>query len=132
MNRVPVLFLILALGLTGCVKTGEPTPSPSPDAAPAPATPAQAASPGQAAPPPPTPVEASPAANPAPDEPRSGRIAKPNWCQEDRDCSAGKVCESCQGEKCCVLGCHSNDQCSAGQKCKQVQCIRAPCPAQCE
>jgi Cys-rich repeat protein len=61
-----------------------------------------------------------------------GRMAKPGWCQEDKDCPSGQVCESCGEEKSCVQGCHINEQCGAGQRCNQVQCIRCPCPGQCE
>jgi len=63
---------------------------------------------------------------------KTGRMAKPGWCQQDTDCPSGQVCEQCTGEKCCTPGCHSDAQCPTGQHCKQVQCIRAPCPSMCE
>jgi hypothetical protein len=148
-RRLRVLSLALGLALVGCVKSTESTQPRSSDES---GTPSQATPPAKPAPAPAksAPAPSAPAPSEAPpSEPSSdssgagsgtgsdegsggGRMAKPGWCKEDSDCPGGQVCEACEGEKCCVVGCHSDNQCGAGQKCRQVQCIRAPCPGMCE
>lgn len=61
-----------------------------------------------------------------------GRMAKPGWCKDDKDCAKGEVCERCGNDATCTPGCHTDAQCGDNQKCQQVQCIRCPCPGQCE
>ena len=128
MNRLPALLLVLGMTLVACVKAGGPATAS--DTSGTPVT-------GQAAPAPaPVPTPGEPGTAPsatAPADSEPGRGAKPSGCQEDKDCEGGKVCETCGPEgKCCVLGCHQDEQCAAGQKCHRVQCIRAPCPGQCQ
>jgi hypothetical protein len=54
-------------------------------------------------------------------------------CNQDSDCPGGQVCEGCgESNKECVPGCHESSQCPSGHKCQQVQCIRCPCPGQCQ
>jgi len=78
----------------------------------------------------PPPVETPPPGAPAPTSPPPP--ATQASCNADSDCPGGQVCERCgpQGE--CAPGCHQNSQCPAGHACRQVQCIRCPCPGQCD
>jgi len=66
--------------------------------------------------------------------PQGEAQAAPGSCQTDADCSKGQVCEGCRQDrpKECVMGCHRDDQCGPGERCHQVQCIRCPCPGQCQ
>jgi hypothetical protein len=116
-------LLLLGTALVGCVRTGESSTGPGGEPASAPPSGVHAASP-----------VTSPPAGPSAPAAGSGEGSKSpsaNTCREDRDCSQGKVCEDCRGEKCCVTGCRSDAQCPSGKTCKQVECITAPCPAQC-
>ncbi|HYV45734.1 MAG TPA: hypothetical protein VFA20_12785 [Myxococcaceae bacterium] len=81
------------------------------------------AAPAPAPPPAPPPETTTPAPPPR---------ATLGQCTTDTDCPGGKVCEGCGGPKECVPGCHQASQCPGGGKCHQVQCIRCPCPGQCE
>jgi len=125
MNRLCVLSLTLTLAFAGCVKSGDSAPPRPKDEsgtpAPAPAAPVPSPSPST-----------EPSSDSSGEGSGGGRMAKPGWCQQDQDCPGGQVCEACEGEKCCVPGCHTNDQCGPGKRCNQVQCIRAPCPGMCE
>ncbi len=59
--------------------------------------------------------------------------AWPGRAAPTRTAARGKVCETCGNAPSeCVGGCHRDDQCAKGERCNQVQCIRCPCPGQCE
>lgn len=112
-----LLALLFAASLIAC-----PRPEPKPD-------PGEPKPPVEQPSPPTTPPE-----QPAADNGGGSRQAKPGWCQQDKDCPQGQVCEGCGGNepKSCIPGCHEHAQCGPGQRCQQVQCIRCPCPGQCE